>query len=79
MNTGLPNLSHLRILSGLTQKQLGVQLGVTDRTVLRWENGQSDPVLADLRKIAVFFGVSVAYLIGESNDSGQRPPRPSPD
>ena len=69
--TNLPNLELLRKLKGLTRKQLGDALGFTERSVGRWENGESEPVLSDLRKIAAYFDVSVAYLIGEVNQSGR--------
>lgn len=72
---GLPNLARLRELKGVTREQLGEAMNVTGRSVRRWENGESDPVLADLKKIAAYFGVSVAYLIGEVNEFGQVPER----
>ena len=61
----LPNLESLRKSRGLTRAQLGQELGFTERSVGRWENGESEPVLGDLRKIAAYFGVSVSVLIGE--------------
>lgn len=73
--SSLPKLAEMRVLTGLSQQQLANALGINARTILRWENGQYDPQLKDLRKIAAYFGVSVAYLIGESEDSGQQPPR----
>lgn len=69
--TNLPNLALLRGLMGLSRKQLGEALGFTERSVGRWENGESEPNLSDLRKIAAYFDVSVGYLIGEVNQSGQ--------
>lgn len=67
-NDGLPNLAKLRELRGVTREELGEAMNVTGRSVRRWENGESDPVLADLKKIAGYFGVTVAYLIGEVNE-----------
>lgn len=69
--SNLPNLARLRALKGITRRELGVALGFAERSVGRWENGESDPVLSDLRKIATYFNVSVAYLIGEVNEFGQ--------
>jgi len=66
--TNLPNLARLRKLKGITRRELGEALGFAERSVGRWENGESDPVLGDLRKIAAYFDVSVAYLIGEVNE-----------
>jgi transcriptional regulator with XRE-family HTH domain len=77
--TNLPNLALLRELKGMTRRQLGDALGFTERSVGRWENGESEPVLSDLRKIAAYFDVTVAYLIGEVNQSGQPFPRLSRD
>jgi len=62
----LPNLAELRKARGITRAQLGTALGVTERSIGRYENGESEPVLGDLKKMADYFGVSVAYLIGES-------------
>ena len=63
--SNLPNLVHLRMARGISRAQLGAELGFTERSVGRWENGESDPVLGDLKKMAAYFGVSVAFLIGE--------------
>jgi transcriptional regulator with XRE-family HTH domain len=63
--SNLPNLVHLRQARGITRGQLGAALGLAERSIGRYENGESDPVLGDLKKLAAYFGVSVAYLIGE--------------
>lgn len=70
--SNLPRLVDLRKELGLSRAQLGAALGVTERSIGRYENGQSDPVLGDLKKMAAFFGVSVSYLIGESEQKQQR-------
>lgn len=67
--SALPNLETLRILSGLSRKELGAKLGLAERSIGRYENGESEPGLSELKKMAAFFGVTVAYLIGESEDS----------
>lgn len=76
---GLPNCAKLRKLRGMSQAQLGEALGVAKRSVIRWEMGDSDPVLGDVRRIASYFGVTVAYLIGEVNEFGQAEPSRSHD
>ena len=68
--TGLPALARLREIKGLSLKDVANDLGVAHRSVRRWENGESDPVLGDVRRIAAYFGVTVAYLIGEVNEFG---------
>lgn len=67
----LPNLELLRAQKGVTRREVGEALGFAERSVGRWENGESAPVLGDLRKLAAYFDVSVAYLIGEVNEFGQ--------
>lgn len=62
----IPRLRELREFHGVSQVALGEALGVTKRTVIRWEMGEHDPKLGDLRQIAAYFGVSVAQLIGEA-------------
>lgn len=63
--SNIPNLRKLREARGLTQVDVGDLLGKASRTILRWESGEQDPSLTDLRNIARVFNVSVAYLIGE--------------
>ena len=60
-------LRDLRAKHGLTRKQLAADLGIVDRTVLRWEAGDQTPSLTDLRRLAARFGVSVAQLIGDTS------------
>ncbi len=58
------NLKLLREEMKLTQRQLGVKLGVCNQTVSFWENGSREPDLDMLVKIACYFGVSTDYLLG---------------
>jgi len=51
----------------LTQEQLGAALGVTNRTVSRWETGKYMPDLSLLQPLAAQLGVSVNELL-----SGER-------
>jgi transcriptional regulator with XRE-family HTH domain len=64
--SNIPRLRELRTARGLTQANLAGVLGVNKRTILRWEAGDQDPNLTDLRRLAVYFGVSVAELVGEA-------------
>jgi transcriptional regulator with XRE-family HTH domain len=65
--TNIPRLRELREFHGEPRPALAKVLGVADRTILRWEAGEQDPNLTDLRKIAAHYGVTVAYLVGESS------------
>lgn len=60
-------IAALRKEQGLTQEQLGERLGVTNKTVSRWENGNYMPDVEMLSLLSEEFGVSVNELI-----SGER-------
>ncbi len=62
-------LKELRESKGLTQKQLSEKLNIHSVTYLHYEKEQREPPLSLLADMAVFFGVSVDYLLG-LNDSG---------
>ena len=47
----------------MTQLQLADHLGVTDKTVSKWENGKGYPDIALLEPIADAFQISVTELI----------------
>ena len=57
----------LRKQKGLTQEALGEKLGVTNKTVSRWENGNCMPDIEMLQLLSGLFGVSINELL-----SGQR-------
>ena len=57
-------LKELRLERGLTQKELAKKLGLNAVTYLHYEKGQREPPLSLLAEIAVFYGVSVDYLLG---------------
>lgn len=60
-------LRYLREEKGITQKELGKVLNISDRVVGYYEANDRFPKDEDiLRKIADFFDVSVDYLIGRS-------------
>ncbi len=60
-------LSQLRRERNLTQEQLGDKLGVTNKTVSRWENGNYLPPVEMLQALSVFYGVSINEIL-----SGER-------
>ena len=60
-------LKALRKEKNLTQEQAAEQLGVSNRTVSRWETGTNMPDISLLLVIAELYGVSIPELIdGES-------------
>lgn len=58
-------LKALRVEMGLSQRQLGEELGVVNQTISFWESGSREPDLDTLLKIAKFFAVTVDELLCE--------------
>ncbi|MBQ6961860.1 MAG: helix-turn-helix transcriptional regulator [Clostridia bacterium] len=56
-------LKTLRKEKNLTQEQAAEQLGVSNRTVSRWETGTNMPDISLLLAIAELYGVSIPELI----------------
>lgn len=62
-------LKELRKERGLSQKALANELGVHYRTLQNWENGESNIKPEKAEELAKIFNVSVAYLLGYTDDS----------
>ena len=56
-------ISKLRRRAGMTQTALAERLGVSDKAVSKWENGQGYPDITLLPALAETFCVSIDYLI----------------
>lgn len=69
MNT---RLRTLRIESGLTQKQLAIELNTTDKNIWAYEKGSVTPPPTTLLAYAKHFNVTMDYLFGLENDFGVR-------
>ena len=63
-------LKTLRKEKDLTQEQLAEQLGISGRTVSRWETGSNMPDISLLVEIAEFYNISVTELIDGERRSG---------
>ncbi len=61
-------IRELRIEKGLTQTQLAEQLGLTQKSVSKYELEQLDLSTELVIKISRFFDVSADYLLGMSDD-----------
>lgn len=68
----------LRKKHGRTQAVVAEYLGVARNTYSRYETGEREPDFETLIKLAEYFGTTVSYLIGESDDPAphntQKPP-----
>lgn len=62
-------ISALRRANGMTQKELGEKLFVSDKTVSRWERDECTPELSLIPSIAEIFGITTDELLrGEKNN-----------
>lgn len=57
------NITKLRTSMNLTQAQLGEKLNYSDKSISKWERGESVPDVFVLKKIADLAGVTVDYII----------------
>lgn len=56
-------LAELRKEQGLTQEELGERLGVTNKTISRWETGSYLPPVEMLQLLSSFYSVSINELL----------------
>ncbi|MCD8380872.1 MAG: helix-turn-helix domain-containing protein [Lachnospiraceae bacterium] len=61
-------LCALRTARNLTQEEAAAVLGVSNRTVSKWETGSSEPDLAMLGKLAQYYEVTTDFLLGLKPD-----------
>ena len=60
------NIKRLRIMHGLSQKELAQIAGVSDKAVSTWENGTKEPRMGAVQKIADHFGLKKSNLIEDN-------------
>ena len=67
----MEQLKLLRKQFGITMKQLGKEIGLSESTISLYESGKRQPDPSTIRNLASFFGVSADYILGipESNVS----------
>ena len=61
-------LKAVRLQAGISQERLAAMLGVTKRTIINYENGQTLPPIGLLPKIAKLFSVTIGTLITEEEE-----------
>ncbi len=62
------NLIKLRTENNLTQSELADKLNYTDKSVSKWEHGETTPPIDVLKDIADLYNVSLDYLVTETPD-----------
>ena len=66
-------LKELRQEKKLSQKEIADLLEVSEKTISRWEKGENAIKSDKAQQLADYFGVSVGYLLGFSNDVEKHP------
>ena len=61
----ITNLIALRKSKGLTQIELGECVNYSDKTISKWENGDSCPNIEAIHRLAKFYGVRIDDLLRE--------------
>ncbi len=56
-------IAELRRRAGLTQEALGEKIGVTNKTISRWENGDYMPNIEMLQLLAEEFSISISEIL----------------
>lgn len=54
----------MRKMHNITQKELAKNVGITQKCISFWERNERIPNVADLWKIADYYGISIDELIG---------------
>jgi transcriptional regulator with XRE-family HTH domain len=60
-------LRELREDRDLSQKQVAGELGMSQTGYSKYETGENDIPTVVLRKLALFYNVSVDYILGETD------------
>lgn len=58
----------LRKNKGLTQKQIASEFSLSPYGYQRYEYGEREPAISVATKMAEFFGVSLDYLVGRTDN-----------
>ncbi|MBQ8518497.1 MAG: helix-turn-helix transcriptional regulator [Agathobacter sp.] len=63
-------LKELRNENGMTQEQLGEKLGVSNKTISRWETGKYMPPVECLNMLSDIYNISINEILGGERASG---------
>lgn len=64
------NLRKLRLMRGISQRQLAQDIGTTQQSINKYENHSTEPDIHTLIQLADYFGTSVDNLIGHYPQPG---------
>lgn len=71
-------IREIRKKCGLTMKELGERVGVSESAISQYETGKRQPDYETLLKIADYFNVSVDYLLGQETEKAPEPEEQKP-
>lgn len=60
-------IKELRNERHITQLKMALDLNMSQNTISRYENGEREPGIAELIRLADYFHVSVDYLLGRTD------------
>lgn len=63
-------LKELRNENGMTQEQLGEKIGVSNKTISRWETGNYMPPVECLNMLSEIYNISINEILGGERASG---------
>ena len=72
-----PRIRDLRTDRDLNQTQVAGMLGMSQTGYSKYETGENDIPTQVLIRLARFYGTSIDYLLGETNER-RRYPKPKP-
>ena len=58
--------------SGLTQKQIANELGISEGNITNWKKGNNLPSIDILYKLCILLNESSDYLLGLEDESGAK-------
>lgn len=64
---------HLLQIKGVSTYKVAKETGIPQQTFSKWKKGISTPKADKLQKIADYFGVTIDYLLGNTDDINQKP------
>jgi len=64
----LTRLKLLRRERAMSQQQLAAQLGISQQSINKYENHNVEPDITMLSQMADFFGTTIDYLVGRSDE-----------
>lgn len=70
------NLAELRKARGLTQSELAQRFNYSDKSISKWEHGDTMPDIEVLKQLCDFYGVTLDYLVTEDANAQEALAKP---